>query len=255
MQPTAVPIVDGRTSRHEGTLPSAMSPLGEAEKEAIFRAEYFPRAHRIGLITSLLHVIIFFLPPLYLMLFYGLPADWGRIMQGAAATWSTSMPFWFIEPVSYFLVLGTCGTYISFLAGNIANFRLPVSAVAQEVAQVKEGSHEGEIISTLAIAATQLMITVSALAGAIFVSAIVGLLPVPVVAAFDWLLPSIWGAIVAQFGLRNWRYAVVAVTASVVVVVYSGLPVWSHIPILVPVMVALALFTHKRRIWMSKETD
>ena len=42
------------------------------------------------------------------MLFYGLPADWGRIMQGAAATWSTSMPFWFIEPVSYFLVLGTC---------------------------------------------------------------------------------------------------------------------------------------------------
>ena len=112
------------------------------------------------------------------MVFYGLPADWGKIMQGAAATWSTSMPLWFIEPVSYFLVLGICGTYISFLAGNISNFRLPVSAVAQEVAQVEEGSHEGEIISTLAIAATQVMITVSALTGAIFVSAIVGVLPV-----------------------------------------------------------------------------
>lgn len=253
MQPTAV--VDERTRRHEGKLPSAMSPLSEAEKEAIVRAEYFPKAHRIGLITSLLHVVIFFLPPLYLMVFYGLPADWGKIVQGAAATWSFSMPFWFIEPVSYFLVLGTCGTYISFLAGNIANFRLPVSAVAQEVAQVKEGSHEGEIISTLAIAATQMMITVSALTGAIFVTAIVGLLPVPVVAAFDWLLPSIWGAIVAQFGLRNWRYAAVAVAASVVVVAYSGLPGWSHIPILVVAMVALALFTHKRRIWVSKETD
>jgi hypothetical protein len=41
------------------------------------------------------------------------------------------MPLWFIEPVSYFLVLGICGTYISFLAGNISNFRLPVSAVAR----------------------------------------------------------------------------------------------------------------------------
>lgn len=254
MQPVAALIAAERTRGHEGELPSAVSPLSEAEKEAIVRTEYFPRAHRIGLITSLIHVVIFFLPPLYLMVFYGLPADWGKIMQGAAATWSFSMPFWFIEPVSYFLVLGVCGTYISFLAGNISNFRLPVSAVAQEVAQVKEGSHEGEIISTLAITATQLMITVSALAGAIFVSTIVGLLPVTVVAAFEWLLPSIWGAIVAQFGLRNWRYAAVAVTASVVVVVYSDLPVWSHIPILVPVMVALALYTHKRRMWMSEET-
>jgi hypothetical protein len=75
------------------------------------------------------------------------------------------------------------------------------------------------------------------------------------VAAFDWLLPSIWGAIVVQFGLRNWRFAAVAITASIVVVIYSGLPGWSHTPILVVVMVALALFTHKRRIWVSKEAD
>ena len=67
--------------------------------------------------------------------------------------------------------------------------------------------------------------------------------------------PSIWGAIVAQFGLRNWRSAAVAVTASVVVVAYSGLPGWNHVPVLVVAMVALALFTHKRRIWVSKETD
>jgi len=244
-----------RTTAMEGKSLSARSPLSEAEKEAIVRAEYFPSAHRIGLTTSLLHVVIFFLPPIYLMVFYGAPADWGMILEGAAATWSVSMPVWFIEPVCYFLVLGVCGTYVSFLAGNVSNFRLPVSAVAQEVAQVEEGSHEGEIISTLAIAATQLMITLSALTGAIFVSAIVGLLPVPVVAAFDWLLPSIWGALIVQFGLRNWRYALVAVTASIVVVIYSGLPGWSHVLILVVLMVALTLLTHKRRGWVAEDAD
>ena len=233
----------------------ARSPLSAAQKEAIVRAEYFPAAHRIGLVTSLLHVVIFFLPPLYLMFFHGVPADWEKILQGAATTWSTSLPLWFIEPVTYFLVLGVCGTYISFLAGNIANFRLPVSAVAQQVAQVEEGSTEGEIISTLAIASTQVMITLSALAGAIFVSAIVGVLPASVVAAFDWLLPSIWGALVVQFGLRNWRYAVVAVAAAVVVVVYSGLPGWSHTLILVVLMVALALSAHRRRSSATEDSD
>jgi hypothetical protein len=248
MQHDEVPIVEERASLEEAAeSTSARSPLSEAEKDAIVRAEYFPRAHRIGLCTSLVHVVIFFLPPLYLMVFHGLRADWSKIMQGLAATWSVSVPFWFIEPVSYFLVLGVCGTYISFLAGNISNFRLPVSAVAQEVAQVKEGSHEGEIVSTLAIAATQVMITLSALAGALFVSAIVRLLPANAVAAREWLLPSIWGAIVVQFGLRNWRHGAVAVAASVLVVVYSGRPGWSHIPILVVLMVALALFTHRRR--------
>jgi hypothetical protein len=233
----------------------ARSPLSEAQKEAIVRAEYFPAAHRIGVVTSLLHVLIFFLPPLYLMAFHEVSADWGKILQGAATTWSTSMPLWFIEPVTYFLVLGVCGTYISFLAGNISNFRLPVSAVAQQVAQVEEGSTEGEIVSTLAIASTQVMITLSALAGAIFVSAIVGVLPSSVVAAFDWLLPSIWGALVVQFGLRNWRYAVVAVAAAVVVVVYSGLPAWSHTLTLVVLMVALALSAHKRQAGVSEDAD
>ena len=123
------------TRRREETSLSARSPLSHAEKDAIVREEYWPAAHRIGLVTSLIHVVIFFLPPIYLMVFYGLPADWGTIAEGAAAAWSFSMPLWFIEPISYFMVLGVCGTYISFLAGNISNFRLPVSAVAQEVAK------------------------------------------------------------------------------------------------------------------------
>lgn len=238
-------------------LPSVSTerPLSAAEKEAIVQREYFPAAHRIGLITSLLHVAIFFLPPIYLMVFYGLPAEWGAVMQGAASVWSFSVPFWFLEPVSYFLILGICGTYISFLAGNISNFRLPVSAVAQEVAQVPQGSHEGEVISALAITATQVMITISSLTGALFVSAIVGALPPPIVAAFDWLLPSIWGAIVVQFGLRNWRYAVVAVSISIIVVVYSGLPAWTHTITVVVLMVTLALFMCRRGLWLPRARD
>lgn len=122
------------------------SPLSFAEKEEIIQKEYAPKAHRLGLIISLIHIAIFFLPPLYIMFYFNVPVDWAAVGKGTIAVLGFSAPFWFIEPISYFLVLGISGTYISFLAGNISNFRLPVSAVAQEVAGVREGSHEGEIV-------------------------------------------------------------------------------------------------------------
>ncbi len=229
---------------------SGESPLSEAEKSDIIHKEYAPSAHRIGLITSLIHILIFFLPPLYIMFYFNIPVDWGAVIKGSISTLAVSGPFWLIEPISYFVVLGISGTYISFLAGNISNFRLPVSAVAQEVAGVREGSHEGEIISALAIVATQVMLTLAALSGAIFVTMVVKYLPKSFVAAFDWLLPSIWGAIVVQFGLRKWQYAVVAILASIYVVIYSPLPGWSHVPIIVFLMAILALRLYSKGIWL-----
>ncbi len=225
------------------------SPLGEIEKDEIVHKEYTPKAHRIGLIFSLVQIAIFFLPPVFIMFYYNISVNWSAVVKGSIATLSLSGPFWFIEPISYFVILGIAGTYISFIAGNISNFRLPVSAVAQEVAGVREGSHEGEIISTLAIVATQVMLTLATLSGAIFVTMVVKLLPKGFIAAFDWLLPSIWGAIVVQFGLRRWQYAVVAILASIYIVIYSPLPGWSHVPILVFLMAVLGLKLYNRKIW------
>jgi hypothetical protein len=226
------------------------SPLSAAEKDEIIRKEYSPKAHRIGLTFSLLHILVFFLPPLYLLFFYNLPVNWAAVVKGSIATMAVSVPFWFIEPISYFVILGIAGTYISFLAGNISNFRLPVSAVAQEVAGVREGSHEGEIVSTLAIVATQVMLTLATLSGAIFVTMVIKYLPKSFVAAFDWLLPSIWGAIVVQFGLRKWQYAVVAILGSIYIVIYSPLPGYLHVPVLVFLMALLALKLYSKKIWL-----
>jgi len=228
------------------------SPLSEQEKQQLID-EYAPRAHLIGSITNLIHTFIFFLPPLFVAYVVGIPTDWSAVWQGTVGVWGFAMPFWFIEPISYFVILGVAGTYISFMAGNISNFRLPVSAVAQEVAGVREGSHEGEIISTLAVVATQVMIVLSALSGALFVTLVVALLPENFKAAFDWLLPSIWGAIFMQFALRNWRFGVIALVLSIIVVVYSGLPLWSHVPVLVFTMAILAIVTYSQGIWVEAE--
>lgn len=58
----------------------------------------------------------------------------------------------FVEPISYFPVLGVTGTYMAFLSGNISNMRLPCAAVAQDASDVKPGTPQGSILSSLGMA-------------------------------------------------------------------------------------------------------
>jgi len=229
-----------------------MSPLPLEEKEAIIRSGYGPKVHLVGLLTSLAQAVIIFFPALFMLVAYGVWPGWELIGKAFASTAAFAAPYWFIEPVSYFLILGIGGTYISFLAGNISNMRLPVSAVAQEVAGVREGSPEGEIIGAVGIVASQWALTIATLAGAIVVTLLVGLLPKSVTGAFDFLLPCLWGAIIGQFALRAPQYAVLVIAIGVPLVMWSGLPTWTLIPIMVFGLAFLSIVLFKRGIWVPK---
>ena len=230
-----------------------MSPLPLEQKEAIIKNEYSPRIHRAGLWLSLIQAVIIFLPALYLLIAFDVWPGWGTVGKAFVSVAAIAGPYWFIEPVSYFLVLGMAGTYISFLAGNISNMRLPVSAVSQEVAGVREGSPEGEIIGGIGIVASQWALTIATLAAAIIVTIVIGVLPKSVTGAFDYLLPCLWGAIFGQFTLRAPQYAIVCMVIGIPLVMWSGLPTWTLIPIMVFGLAMLALVFFKKGIWVPKK--
>ena len=58
-----------------------------------------------------------------------------------------------------------------------------------------------------------------------------------------------------QFALRKWQYAVVAIAFSTYVDIYSPLPVWSHVPVIVFFMAILALKLYGRKIWLITEEE
>ena len=58
-----------------------------------------------------------------------------------------------VEVITYAPILGTNGTYLGFITGNLANLKVPCAVNAREAAGVKNGSPEGEIVSTVSIAA------------------------------------------------------------------------------------------------------
>ena len=55
----------------------------------------------------------------------------------------------FIEVITYAPMLGTTGTYLGFFTGNLVNLKVPCAVNARELAKVKNGSKEGEIVSTM----------------------------------------------------------------------------------------------------------
>ena len=65
-----------------------------------------------------------------------------------------------IEVFTYAPMLGSGGTYLAFVTGNITNLKAPAAINSMEAAKVKPGSEEGEVISTIAIATTSIVTTI-----------------------------------------------------------------------------------------------
>jgi hypothetical protein len=138
-------------------------------------------------------------------------------MVGMGLALTYAVPFFIIEPISYYPTLGDAGTYMSFLAGNISNMRLPCAAVAQSVAGVEEGTKEGELIATVGIAISIWLSIIAVFIGAVATGFFVQFFPPWVQDAFKkFLLPAVFGAVFGQFALRGMKYAPIALILALV---------------------------------------
>jgi len=186
------------------------------------------------------------------MFYFNIPVDWSAVAKGTVAVLG-SAPLSGLSNPSRTFWCWVLPEPTSASSPATSPTSAAVSAVAQEVAGVREGSHEGEIVSTLAIVATQIMLTLAALSGAIFVTIVVKFLPKSFLAAFDWLLPSIWGRHCDP--VRPAQVAVCGGGDSFLNLYRCllALPIWSHVPIIVFFMAILALKLYSKKIWLIAE--
>ena len=183
----------------------------------VYQDEFSKPIHKVGRITCGLAIIGMFLPPIWLYLEYGFFPPISAIMVGMGLALTYAVPFFIIEPISYYPTLGDAGTYMSFLAGNISNMRLPCAAVAQSVAGVEEGTKEGELIATVGIAISIWLSIIAVFIGAVATGFFVQFFPAWVQDAFKrFLLPAVFGAVFGQFALRGMKYAPIALILALV---------------------------------------
>lgn len=105
-----------------------------------------------------------------------------------------------VEVITYSPMLGTSGTYLGFITGNLVNLKIPCAVNARELTQVKHGSKEGEVVSTISVATSTIVTTTIIAIGVILFTPLTPILKNPV------LIPAFESAFTALFAALGYKY-------------------------------------------------
>ncbi len=164
--------------------------------------EFDRKVHFWGRLTIAVAFFVSFSIPFYLTFIAGYNVDTTVLTKGMVFVVGFVGIIYFIEPISYFPVLGPIGTYMSFLSGNIGNMRMPVVGAVQNALDVEAGSRKAEMAAVFGLVSStvvNLVILFIVLLGA---TALVNALPKSVLAAFSYAVPAIIGAMIVTFGSK-----------------------------------------------------
>jgi hypothetical protein len=146
-----------------------------------------------------------------------------------------------IEVITYTPMLGTGGTYLAFVTGNLTSIKAPAALNAMENLDVKADSEEGEVISTLAIATSSIVTTIIIALGVCLLTLISPILNSPALQpAFDNILPALFGGLGVVYISKNWKLAIVPLIFMIVLFVCVP-SLASAVGVLVPVGIIITL--------------
>lgn len=200
----------------------------------IYEQKFTKEIIKYGRLTNLLAIPLCFIPAAIMAVAYKAMPSTSDILGGWALIFSIFGVYAIVEPISYFPVLGLPGTYMSFLAGNIGNMRLPCSAIAQKAVGVEPGSKKAELVSTLGIAGSiitnLIIVTLAAIAGA----AIMEVLPVGIKTAFNYASTAIFAATFSMSAVKKPILGVYAIGMSLILLrIIKVVPLYVMIPFII----------------------
>ena len=157
-----------------------------------------------------------------------------------------------VETIAYTPLLGTSGMYLGFVTGNISNLKLPCAIAAMNKAEVKSGTEEAEIVSTIAIATSSIVTTIIL---ALFVLLLRPVLPSLtaegslLAPAFKQVLPCLFGALGASYFLKYWKLGITPIVVLIITLLFAGtIPVGTLIPIGVVVALTATQILYKKNL-------
>ncbi len=202
---------------------------------------YMEKTDRYGKIWIWTGAVVVLMVPVAICLYYNAWPELTAVFKGllgvAPIYWTVGV----IEVITYTPMLGVGGTYLAFVTGNLTSLKAPSALNAMENAEVKPGSEEGEVISTIAIATCSIVTTLVLIVGVCLLTLVAPVLDSPVLApAFDNILPALFGGLAVVYVSKNWKIAM----APLIFMVMLFLLVPSlagSVGVLVPVGVLIAL--------------
>lgn len=208
--------------------------------------EFHKSAHLWGRITLGLGILISYALPLYLSYIMGYHPGYDLILQSFLAYAAVIAFVWVLEPLMYFAILGVSGTYIAFFTGNISNMCLPSAAASQDALNVEPGTERGEIVGTLGISAASLVNKIILVPIILLGLWLLTVIPPSIQEVFPYVLPAIFGAVLAQFSLKRPVYGLLALIVGALVNI-SPIPLVFKNLVVILIVVFLGFQLEKRK--------
>ncbi len=203
---------------------------------------YLDSVHRDGRIWGYTLLVLMLAVPTAACLIFQVVPQWSALGKGLLAIMPMYWAVGIVEVITYVPMLGAGGAYLSFVTGNITNLKLPCALDAMERAEVKPGSEEGEIISTIAIAVSSIVTTIIIIIGVILIIPLSPILSAPVLQpAFAQLLPALFGGLAVVFVAKNAKLSIAPIILMLVLFIFVPALNSSTVGIMVPVGVLFTL--------------
>lgn len=191
--------------------------------------------HFYGRIWIWTAVVVVLAVPLLACLYYNAWPQGSAVLKGLLGVAPIYWTVGIIEIITYTPMLGTGGSYLAFVTGNLSALKAPCALTAMENANVKPETEEGEIISTIAIATSSIVTTVVIALGVLLLAYLRPILDSEALKpAFDNILPALFGGLAVVYVSKNIKIAIAPLCF--MVVIFLLVPsLASSVGILVPV--------------------
>jgi hypothetical protein len=214
------------------------------KKQGLMINEYSQMTHRLGRIWTACAMLIVISVPLLFCLIYGVMPEWDSFVRGIIAVVPMYWAIGLIEIFNYSPMLGSGGTYLAFVTGNLLNMKVPASQVALKKAGVS--AEEGEVLSTIAVAVSTIVTDIILIIALLLVIPIANwinsseLLSSVFNLSTGYVIPALFGALGVVFISKSWKIALGPTL--LMIVVFLLIPsTYAISGIFIPVMSVLAV--------------
>jgi len=192
------------------------------DKKTFFE-QYNVRTHIYGRIGLTVGLILMLGMPFAMGLILNAMPDMNAFWKGFIQVAAVYIPSCIVEFLVYTPMLGSGGSYLAFITGNLINMKVPCMMNAKGITDAEVGTPESEIVSTLSIAASAMTTTAVIALGVLLLIPLQPVLSSPVLApAFDNVVPALFGALAFQYFRKGVKIA--AIPLVVMAVLFVAVP-------------------------------
>ncbi|MFP4477999.1 MAG: hypothetical protein ACLFPM_01040 [Candidatus Izemoplasmatales bacterium] len=195
---------------------------------------YRNKMHFYGRIFIVLGIFVMFLIPFVTWFVTGIGPDMNQMVLGVVALSVLFLPGGIVEVLTYGPILGTSGTYLAFITGNLVNLKIPCVMNAREVAGTKINTEENEIVSTLAVAFSTITTIVIMGFGVLLLLPLKPILNSELLKpAFDWVVPALFGALAYRYFKDNLKLSIAPIIFVVILSIFAPSFVQSNVVVVI----------------------